>query len=157
MQIDPEGQKPVTTVRDETIKHVIVDSPVKFDAFVLSLERILGSATHGRGAPRAGLALYLSLDSLEAWEMGQESRPGRIYLIGNARSLARMGRWNPAVSLYSPVRLAVYPPAPGQTRVEYDLPSSLLNQFGSADVTGLALRLDEDIESLISLAAMRAE
>jgi uncharacterized protein (DUF302 family) len=80
-------------------------------------------------------------------------RKARQYLIGDSLTAVRMTRWNLGAALYDPLRVVVHQRTDGDTRIEYDLPSSLLDQFGSAEVIEVAVSLDMKLETLISRAA----
>jgi uncharacterized protein (DUF302 family) len=48
--------------------------------------------------------------------------------------------------LYAPLRVLLYEDDEGKSCVEYDKPSSLLGQFGNAEVTKVAAMLDRKLE-----------
>src|SRR5262249_35710938 len=54
----------------------------------------------------------------------------KLYLIGNPLTATDMTKHDIRAALYAPIRVLVYEPRAGQTSVEYDLPSSLVGQFG---------------------------
>ncbi len=80
---------------------------------------------------------------------------GRVvmFVIGNA-SIARhiVGR-HPEAGLYVPLRIAVYENAAGTGELAYDLPSSLLAQFGDEGTGAIARDLDAKLEKLAAAAA----
>jgi hypothetical protein len=119
-------------IREVNVKHVVVDAPVDYETFIRSLERILGQGPMNRIA---------------------KPRKARQYLIGDSLTAVRMTRWNLGAALYDPLRVVVHQRTDGDTRIEYDLPSSLLDQFGSAEVIEVAVSLDMKLETLISRAA----
>lgn len=63
-----------------------------------------------------------------------------------------MTRHDIRAGLYVPFNLLVVGQGNGTVRVEYDRPSSLLNQFGNAQVSEVAAQLDGKIERLIDKA-----
>lgn len=66
---------------------------------------------------------------------------GTEYFTGNLLTAVEMTNVNTGAGLYAPLRIMVYENAQGATTIEYDKPSSLLNQFHSAaiDVQGRSL------------------
>ncbi len=66
-----------------------------------------------------------------------------LYLIGNPVLANRMYERNPAIGVYAPLRVMVYEGDDGKTRVTYDRPSTLLEQFGDEEVRSVARTLDE--------------
>jgi uncharacterized protein (DUF302 family) len=62
------------------------------------------------------------------------------------KHVARAGR-------YIPLRLFVEAVASDRVRVTYDLPSSLMAPFGSADVNVVARGLDEKVERILAETA----
>jgi len=158
------------SIREVDIKHVVVDAPVHYETFIRSLERILGRfsrdvepvmtsqpATARRRieamAGEQGLMIFTIVDHGAALNIVAEPRKARQYLIGNPLMAIRMTRWNLGAALYDPLRVLVHQRTDGATRIEYDLPSSLLDQFGSAEVIRVAVSLDVKLETLISRAA----
>jgi uncharacterized protein (DUF302 family) len=71
------------------------------------------------------------------------------YVFGNALIAIEMTRHVARAGLYVPLRLFVEAIAGDRVRVTYDLPSSLMAPFGSADVNEVAHRLDEKVERLL--------
>jgi uncharacterized protein (DUF302 family) len=82
------------------------------------------------------------------------------YVFGNALIAIEMTKHVARAGLYVPLRLFVEAIAGDRVRVTYDLPSSLMAPFGSADVNDVAHKLDEKVERLldaISEARVRAQ
>ena len=71
------------------------------------------------------------------------------YVFGNALIAIEMTRHVARAGLYVPLRLFVEAIAGDRVRVTYDLPSSLMAPFGSADVNEVAHRLDAKVERLL--------
>jgi uncharacterized protein (DUF302 family) len=71
------------------------------------------------------------------------------YVFGNALIAIEMTKHVARAGLYVPLRLFVEAVAGDRVRVTYDLPSSLMAPFGSADVSGVAHRLDQKVERLL--------
>jgi len=75
------------------------------------------------------------------------------YVFGNALIAVEMTRHVARAGLYVPLRLFVEAVAAERVRVTYDLPSSLMAPFGSAEVDKVALGLDEKLERLLEETA----
>jgi NAD(P)-dependent dehydrogenase (short-subunit alcohol dehydrogenase family) len=69
------------------------------------------------------------------------------YLLGNPLSAIQMTQHDVRAGLYAPLRLLIYEDEEGKTCVEYDKPSSLLGQFGNANVTEVAVMIDRSWSS----------
>ena len=74
------------------------------------------------------------------------------YVIGNPLIAVQMTQYQPGVALYVPLRVLISEAEGGGTRVEYDLPSSLMAQFEDARVSEVARGLDKKLEKLIATA-----
>ena len=75
------------------------------------------------------------------------------YVFGNALIAIEMTRHVPRAGLYVPLRLFVEAIDGGRVRITYDLPSSLMAQFGSADVDEVARGLDDKVRRLLDEAS----
>jgi uncharacterized protein (DUF302 family) len=75
------------------------------------------------------------------------------YVFGNALIAVEMTKHVPRAGLYVPLRLFVEAIDGHRVRVTYDLPSSLMAPFGSADVNEVAHRLDAKVERLLDATA----
>ena len=71
------------------------------------------------------------------------------YTVGNPRIALQMTRHDVRAALYVPFNILVTENDGGSVRVEYDLPSSLLGQFGNTDVLQIATQLDQKIRGLL--------
>ncbi len=78
------------------------------------------------------------------------------YVFGNALIAVEMTKHAPVVGLYVPLRLYVREIGSGATQATYDLPSSMVAQFGSVEASAVAQALDAKVERIISEAAARA-
>ncbi len=72
--------------------------------------------------------------------------------IGNPLTAERMTRYRLAAGLYAPLRVILYEDELGRAIFEYDLPSSLFNQFGDARVAGTGRELDEELKQVLLAA-----
>jgi uncharacterized protein (DUF302 family) len=52
----------------------------------------------------------------------------------------------------NPLRVLLYENAEGKTCIEYDKPSSLFGQFGTAEIDAVAAMLDKKLETLVARA-----
>ncbi len=79
---------------------------------------------------------------------------GRIvmFVIGNAGIARHIVGRRAEASLYVPLRIAVYENAAGAGELAYDLPSSLLAQFGDETIGAIANDLDAKLEKLAAAA-----
>ena len=78
------------------------------------------------------------------------------YTIGNPRIALQMTRHDVLAALYVPFNILVIENDGGSVRVEYDLPSSQLSQFGNADVLQIATQLDHKITRLLDATCRAA-
>jgi uncharacterized protein (DUF302 family) len=84
---------------------------------------------------------------------GQPAGKASQYVIGNPLIALQMVRHKLGVGLYVPLRVLISEDASGITHLEYDLPSSLLDQFGDPEVNAVALSLDKKLQALITASA----
>ena len=73
--------------------------------------------------------------------------------IGNPLTAERMTRHCLAAGLYAPLRVVLYEDEQGRAIFEYDLPSSLFNQFGAEEVAKMGHELDEELKQVLIVAA----
>jgi hypothetical protein len=73
--------------------------------------------------------------------------------IGNPLTAERMTRRRLAAGLYAPLRIVLYEDEQGRAIFEYDLPSSLFNQFGDEEVAKTGRELDEALRQVLMAAA----
>lgn len=90
--------------------------------------------------------------ALEA-SMPVRRRDHDVYEIGNQLTTSSMTLYVPAAALYASLPVIIYEKDDGGSRIEYDLPSSLLGQFGDERVTEVARRLDVELGRVLSAAA----
>jgi uncharacterized protein (DUF302 family) len=75
------------------------------------------------------------------------------YEIGNPLTASKMTRYGLAAALYAPLRVVLYGNDDGGARFEYDLPSSLIGQFGDDRITEVARGLDNALNRALTAAA----
>jgi hypothetical protein len=73
--------------------------------------------------------------------------------IGNPLTAERMTRHRLAAGLYAPLRIVLYEDEQGRAVFEYDLPSSLFNQWGDERVAKTGRELDEELKKVLMAAA----
>jgi hypothetical protein len=78
------------------------------------------------------------------------------YVFGNALIAVEMTRHVARAGLYVPLRLMVEGLEGDRVRITYDLPSSLMTPWGSADVDAVARTLDGKVERILDEALARA-
>ena len=85
-----------------------------------------------------GMMVLAEVDHGKILSMTGLKLKAKLFLVGNPMVGKQLFEQNQAVGLYIPVRVSVYTDANGKTFVEYDKPSSLLNQFNDEKIGGLA-------------------
>jgi hypothetical protein len=155
------------------ISHVTVVVAVEFDKFITTLESLLGKydptvavqiSKDPQVADRMLQAMEGEQNLMIFWKLNHgglfsligESRNAIRYTIGNPRIALQMTRHDIAAALYVPFNILVIENDGGSVRVEYDLPSSQLEQFGNPDVLHIATQLDQRIKGLLAATAPAA-
>ena len=72
------------------------------------------------------------------------------YFVGNILSAVEMTSANPAAGLYAPLRIVVYAGPKGGSVIEYDRPSTQLNQYHDADIDAMGRSLDDRLDRLVA-------
>jgi len=75
------------------------------------------------------------------------------YEIGNPLTAERVTRHNLAAGLYAPLRVILYESSARYAVFEYDLPSSLFEQFGDERITQVGRELDAELETVLQAAS----
>ena len=141
-----------------------------FERFTAALEKILGHFPRdvepemiarpqlaeqrikaAEGAER--LMIILVFDHGAALNIVSARVNAKQYLIGNPLIANSITRHDIRAALYAPLRVLVFEPEVGRTIVEYDQPSSPFGQFGSDDLTKVALEDDAGLERVLAQAA----
>jgi uncharacterized protein (DUF302 family) len=154
-----------------TRRELVLD--VGYDEFTHALEAALGTMDFERAAKlrstdeaakllasfvgASGFVLFQKIDhgGLLSLFTGRDVRAS-TYVFGNALIAIEMTRVEPRCGLYVPLRMFVESVGVRRVDVTYDVPSSLLDQFRSAEVTSVAETLDRKVEHMIDDAAKRA-
>jgi len=172
---NPAGAPPSTASRPVTIQHVTVTSRRDFAATIREFEKQIGKfdpeAVKPLGEPNpqieqikskleamAGSSGFMQFGGIHKFGelvalAGKPVGKANQYVIGNPLIALQMVRHKFGAGLYVPLRVLVSEDAGGVTHVEYDLPSSLLDQFGDPEVNAVALMLDQKLNALISASA----
>jgi Domain of unknown function DUF302 len=154
------------------ISHATVVVVVEFAKFITTFESLLGKydptvADQIRSDPQTAdrmleamegeqnLMIFSKLNHGGLFRLIGQSRNAVRYTIGNPRIALQMTRHEIGAALYVPFNLLVIEEEARSVRVEYDLPSSLLGQFGNPDVLQVATQLDKKTKQLID-ATVRA-
>jgi Domain of unknown function DUF302 len=156
-----------------TVLHCEHVSQYSFEDVVAAFEAELGSVEDPAIIPRE-VAAATSQADFEARIRAYEGRSGfmrfltnnhgawisrvgveaevRSYIIGNPLIGQTMITYDPAVGLNVPIRVVIYQAASGETRLAYDLPSSLMSRLNNDEVSAAAVKLDAKLRSLAVLA-----
>jgi len=108
-------------------------------------------------AGRSGFMRFAALDHGAILRL--QGRPAEAvrFLIGDPLTASRMTSLRIGSGLYAPLSLLVAADERGGTRLEYDRPSSLLNQFDEPGVAQVARELDEKSAALVDAVAGAVE
>ena len=100
----------------------------------------------------SGFALFGTID--HGWLVslfGATKQQAIQYAVGNPLIAIEMTQHNLGAGLSAPLRVLIYE-AEGKTRLEYDRPSSVLDQFTDDRIGAVATMLDRKLEALIAKA-----
>jgi uncharacterized protein (DUF302 family) len=100
----------------------------------------------------SGFMLFGKSDHGSLLRLAGQKRKAVQYVVGNPLFAVRMTQHDIRAGLYAPLRVLLYENEEGKTCLEYDKPSSLFGQFGSAAVTAVATMLDRKLEELVAEA-----
>ena len=171
----PAGPSQSTVSRPVTIQHITVASRRDFTATIHEFEKQLGTfdpeAVKPLGQPNpqidqikakleamAGSSGFMRFGVIHNFGdllalAGKPAGKANQYVIGNPLIALQMVRHKLGVGLYVPLRVLISEDASGVTHLEYDLPSSLLDQFNSPEVNEVARMLDQKLNALITSSA----
>jgi uncharacterized protein (DUF302 family) len=154
-----------------TIEHVHVETEKPFGEVAAAFEARLGKfdpaayeqlqsgadaeAVRARidaMAGPSGFMLFGTQNHGALLRLARRQRKAVQYVVGNPLFALQMTQHDIRASLYAPLRVLIYENEEGKTCVEYDRPSSLFGQFGSAGVTEVATMLDRKLEQLVAEA-----
>jgi hypothetical protein len=160
---------PVRTVRHAVeVLHVVIDTskpcalvrtsletllPVIDAEIPVLLEDGLTDRLKQRLEAAPELSIFLKRDHGMLLGIYGTARNAMQYEIGNPLTASKMTRYQLGAANYAPLRVVVFETNAGDTRIEYDLPSSLFGQFGDERVTEVARNLDIELERTLCAAA----
>jgi hypothetical protein len=172
---NPGSLPPSSVTRAVTIQHVTVTSHRDFAATIREFEKQIGrfdpEAHHAIGEPNpqidqikakieamAGSSGFMRFGEIHKFGelvilAGQPAGKANQYVIGNSLIALQMVKHQFSAGLYVPLRILISEDASGVTHVEYDLPSSLMGQFGDPEVDKVARMLDNKLNALITSSA----
>jgi len=108
-------------------------------------------------AGRSGFMRFAALDHGAILRLQGRSAEAVRFLVGDPLTASRMTSLRIGSGLYAPLSLLVAADERGGTRLEYDRPSSLLNQFDEPGVAQVARELDEKSAALVDAVAGAVE
>ena len=155
------------------VRHVSLTINVDFDSFTNTLEQSLGRfessllegldtdprSTEERIKKAAGgddLMLFAVRDHGKLLNLFGSPKKAKRYDLGNPLIAATMTLHDIRSGLYAPLRMLVYGADDQSTRIEFDLPSSLFEQFENQDITTVARSLDTKLLNLIKKVELMA-
>lgn len=150
-----------------TVEHIEIHSDLRFDEVASRLESslppinptimdALASGDQGRAEKLiagTNLFIFLKRNHGELLKVAGSPRKAVQYEIGNPLTATTMTRHKLAASLYAPLRVTLYENETGGCTFAYGQPSSLLGQFGDAQVADIAHALDEKLKAALLRAA----
>ena len=166
--MNPNTNVPFQASKKIDVTHVVIESTKPFAGVQASLEALIppiddeisillraGISERLRQKLEAGpeLAIFLKRDHGALVRLYGEPRQAVQYEIGNPLTASTMTRYRLAAGLYAPLRVVLYENDHGGSRFEYDLPSSLFDQFGDERITEVARGLDSALARALSRAA----
>jgi hypothetical protein len=153
--------------------HATVVVAIEFEKYISTFESLLGKydstvADQIHTDPQVADLMLQAMEGKQNlmifWKLNHgglfsligQSRKAMRYTIGNPRIALQMTRHDVRAALYVPFNILVIENDGGSARVEYDLPSSLLGQFGDPDILQIATQLDHKIERLLDATSRAA-
>jgi uncharacterized protein (DUF302 family) len=98
----------------------------------------------------SGFMLFRTSDLGVLLRLAGQTKKAVQYQLGNLLVAIQMTQHDVRAYVYSPARLLIYEDGERKTCVEYDKLSSLLEQFGNANVTEVAAMVDRTLEQLVT-------
>jgi uncharacterized protein (DUF302 family) len=151
-----------------TVEHVEYATSQPFEQVIAAFEASTGDISGGRFERE--LAASKDVEDFERRIHGYEAESGfmgflmldhgawsslygapfksRLYILGNPLIARTMMKHDLAVGLNVPVRVLIYLAPAGETKLGYDLPSSLMSRLDNAEVTAAARKLDAKLAAL---------
>src|ERR1700721_3064317 len=156
-----------TVTADNKVRHVTISAEIKYESAKTRIEaevhrlddsfrRLLAEnqieelreKLEEASRPHGLMIHYIATHGDWLALAGKRKR-GVVYHIGNVLMAIRMTQHSFGAGLYAPLRLAIYENTSGGTNFEYDLPSTHLGLFESAQIDEVANKLDTRLIALI--------
>ncbi len=151
-----------------TVEHVQLTSDKRFDEVTQAFELQLGKyevdvrnrslaaggnteeakAKIAAMAGSSGFMLFNAIDHGALLGLAGQKHRAIQYVVGNPLFALQMTQHDVRASLYAPLRVLIYENKAGKTCLEYDKPTSQFGQFGNAEITAVAVMLDNKLEAL---------
>jgi Domain of unknown function DUF302 len=141
--------RPFEAVRDSLVK----DVPALDPQLIKLLIGANAAEIEERRAAGPKLWLFETRDHGALVAAEGHAKKAIQFEIGNPLTAERMTRHRLAAGLYAPLRIVLYEDEQGPAVFEYDLPSSLLSQFGDERVAQTGRELDEELKQVPMAAA----
>ena len=141
--------RPFDVVRDALVKDV--------PAIDVELIQVLrgGNAAEIEQRRATGPKLWLFETRDHGALVAAEGRTRKAvqFEIGNPLTAERMTRYCVGAGLYAPLRVILYEDEQGRAIFDYDLPSSLFDQFGDESIAETGRELDAELRQVLMMAA----
>ena len=164
--VEKTSEKEPRMERKIEVRHVSLTINVDFESFTKTLEqsvaRFESSFLEGldtdprsveerikKAAGGDNLMLFNVRDHGTLLNIFGSPQKAKQYVIGNPLIAATMTRHDVRAGLYAPLRMLVYEADDQSTRIEFDQPSSLFDQFDNPDISAVARSLDTKLLNLI--------
>ena len=141
--------RPFEAVRDALVR----DVPALDPQLIKLLIGADGAEIEHQRAAGPKLWLFETRDHGALIAAERHAKKALQFEIGNPLTAERMTRQRLAAALYAPLRIVLYEDEHGQAVFEYDLPSSLFEQFEDEDVAIIGRELDEELAQVLLAAA----
>jgi uncharacterized protein (DUF302 family) len=99
-----------------------------------------------------GLMLFTVLDHGRVLTMVGINKQAKQYRVGNPLIAMQMTQHDVRAGLYVPLSILIYENTDGKVIADYDLPTSILGQFGNKDIDVIAAKLNQKLFNLIKLS-----
>lgn len=164
----PQPSKESITIAPHEVRRLTVEVPGSFGEFRASYERAVPTFEAGRfqdlmdreadwrtieqatkeNAPH-GFIIYWSTDIGALMHLAGDRSRGVEYLMGNHVLAQRMYHHDAAISLYAPLRSAIYEDADGAAWFTIDQPSTCFSSFDNAEIAAVGYELDHELAALL--------
>jgi len=156
-----------------TLEHIVMTSNRPYEQVIASLEEMMGGSNGDmdelirqlnatktswleasqiieKQLGKSSFYIFSKIDHGALLSLAGKPRKAVQYTIGNPLLAVQMTQHIAAVSLYAPLKLAVYEDNDAKTIITYDSLSSMLSQFHSEEITRIAEHVDALLEKLVT-------